>query len=218
MGTRVRKVPFQSILSSSQSIESLDGFIFRLVLLFRRGSDSSSFLRRFHLTKQRLRFAPTKYRVVSIPVGILAVGNRKIETHFMNCLLLYALSFAVHGDMMVSDGEMYFGFDLKCPSTSAASHTCIGEPRKQSSKTHLSSSNLDCSTWRWYSMLLDLSSPSFPIDSPRVGLMSLLLVGEEVLTSRLARGLEGEGVDVDIVVDLDSWLGVVGIDQFQECS
>ena len=37
----------------------------------------------------------------------------------MNCLLLYALSFAVHGDMMVSEGEMYFGFDLPSPPISA---------------------------------------------------------------------------------------------------
>lgn len=28
-------------------------------------------------------------------------------TYFPTCLLRYALSFAVHGDMMVSEGEMY---------------------------------------------------------------------------------------------------------------
>ncbi len=44
-------------------------------------------------------------------------------------------------------------------------------------------------------MLLGLLGPS----SPTRGLASLVLVGEEVLTSREARGLEGEGCGEDIV-------------------
>ena len=67
-------------------------------------------------------------------------------------------------------------------------------------------------------MLLDLSTPSFSADSPKLGLRSLLLVGEEVLTSRSARGLEGEGVGVDILVESSGRLYAVGMDQFKGCS
>lgn len=33
-------------------------------------------------------------------------SREKIKTYFMKCLLLYAESLAVHGDMMVSEGDM----------------------------------------------------------------------------------------------------------------
>lgn len=68
-----------------------------------------------------------------------AWANRDLGLTFPTCLLRRALSFAVQGLIMLSEGEMY----------------CLV----------WASSILDCRTWRWYSMLL---IEDFELDSCEV--------------------------------------------------
>ena len=57
-------------------------------------------------------------------------------------------------------------------------------------------------------MLLGLARSPPPIDPSEVGLTSLILLGEVVLTSRAARGLDGEGCGEDMVdeEEFKGWL------------
>jgi hypothetical protein len=75
-------------------------------------------------------------------------------TYLPTCLLRRALSFAVQGLIMLSEGEMYC-FDLLFIPSANIALTCAG----QGGTTYSPCSILDCRTWRWYSMLLTSALP-----------------------------------------------------------